>query len=119
MVNFHGGEFMENAILRVLKKDQEAQEKLSTLENLSEEYKEKIEQKQVQIKKEIWDHAYQYVAEEKEKLHSDLKDGESINEKQSVELLQQLEEKFMAGRAKWEEELITKVTLLEDERDVL
>ena len=110
--------FMESAILKVLEKDQEAKEKISSLNNLGEKYKEDIEKKQKEMKEKIWEDAFQYVAKEKEALLNELNEGETMNKDQSEQLQKQLEKKFAMGKEKWEEELISRVTQLMEESDV-
>jgi len=109
---------MESAILKVLEKDQEAKEKISSLNNLGEKYKEDIEKKQKEMKDKIWEDAFQYVAKEKEALLNELNEGETMNKDQSEQLQKQLEKKFAMGKEKWEEELISRVTQLMEESDV-
>jgi len=118
MVICSGGYFVESAILKVLEKDQEAKEKISSLKNLSEKYKEDIEKKQKEMKDKIWEDAFQYVAKEKEALQKELNEGETMNKNQSEQLQQQLEEKFLQGKDKWKEELVSRVTDLTEESDV-
>jgi len=110
---------MESAILKVLKKDKEAQEKLSVLENLEEKHKRSVEVKQQEIKEKIWNDAYQYVLEQKELLQAELEKGKTINKHQSEKLLQQLEDNFVIGKENWKEELIYKVIALEEESELL
>ena len=110
---------MESAILKVFIQDQEAQEKLKTLNDLSEKSSKRIEKKRNQAKENIWKNAHLYVETQKELLQKDFEESEAMNEKQSQELLKLLEEKFNSNKKAWEEELIRKVTELEEESESL
>lgn len=106
---------MEDAIVRVIGKDLEAQQRLRSLNADEQSHTVALDERKKQVHDDIWTKAKEQVAVQKQTLEQQIAEGQKDNQSKFDSAVDKLEETFRVHQEVWLKELVNHITTLSRE----